>query len=603
MTFFKNISLSTYAILLITLACLTVDLSLKNWEKRDRVIEHDIHWYYAYLPSAFIYHDIKEEKSDYRFDDDYYLFWPTITPDGKKVTKTTLGLSILYGPFFFMAHAYACLSDYPENGFSEPYKAFLLLSAVFYLIIGLDFVRKVLRRYGFSDAHTAITLLLAGLGTNLLCYASQSAPMSHVYNFCLFAVFIYCTIRWYGNPSLKYTVVTGLLLGLISLIRPSNALIIVFFLLYNVYDIASFRERIALLRKKLPLLCLMGFLTILVWVPQLLYWKAVTGSYIYYSYTDERFFFTHPHILKGLFSFRKGWLLYTPMMIFPLIGLFLKKPVLHGLRFPIALFTVLNIYIIFSWWCWWYGGTFGQRSMIESYALLAIPFAAVVRSVARHKLWLKIAFSLACVFFIWLNVFQMYQYENLSLHWEGMTRELYFKQFGKMDKIAGYDRYVSFPNFEAAKRGEDCETPVTTASAAPAQQIPLQTNEKVINIKASNGKFLCDDENKNFVIYANRDIAQGWETFRITYLDNNRCTIQSENGLYFTAELDKSNRISGGRPKASDWETFIIEKQDDNTVAFRASNGKYWSLNLATSEIIAKADIAGPREKFEISIK
>ncbi|PIP53848.1 MAG: hypothetical protein COX07_08495, partial [Bacteroidetes bacterium CG23_combo_of_CG06-09_8_20_14_all_32_9] len=213
--------LTTIAIIIVLLACFIIDFDLKNWRKNDRVIEHDIHWYYAYLPAQFIYDDIKLIKSDYRFDENYYLFW-TVNADGKIIIKTTMGMSILYAPFFFVAHALASVSNYPENGFSEPYKFFLLISAIFYLFIGLDFLKKILRHYQFSDIHIAITILLIGLGTNLLAYSSQTAPMPHVYIFCLFSIFIYYTIKWYQFQSIKNTLILGLLLGLISLIRPSN---------------------------------------------------------------------------------------------------------------------------------------------------------------------------------------------------------------------------------------------------------------------------------------------------------------------------------------------------------------------------------------------
>ncbi|MCW3103490.1 MAG: hypothetical protein JWO09_1930 [Bacteroidetes bacterium] len=601
MDFLKKIKLSTLAILLVALACFIIDLSLKNWEKQDRVIEHDIHWYYAYLPSAFIYDDIKEEKSDYRFDDNYYLYWPLVTADGKKITKTTCGLAILYSPFFFAAHAYATISDYPENGFSEPYKIFLLLSAIFYLVLGLDFIRKVLRHYGFSDNHIAITVLLLGLGTNLLCYSSQSAPMSHVYNFFLFAVFIHYTIKWHQSSSIKNTIIIGLLLGLISLIRPSNVIIFLFFALYNVSDMASFRERMAFFRKECFLLNLIALFALLVWVPQFLYWKEVTGNYLFYSYTDEGFFFSHPRIMEGLFSFRKGWLVYTPMMIFPLIGLFFRDRLLNGLRFPVVLFMLLNIYIIFSWWCWWYGGTFGQRSMIESYALLAIPFALVIRRVAESRLWMRIASGSVCLFLIWLNIFQTYQYEALTLHWEGMTKELYFKQFGKLDKIKDYDQYVSWANYDEAKKGNSCETPaVDTSQSIKDYNGRKEVQRSMISLQAANGKFLCADEGLKLNVVATKDKASTWETFTLVMFGNNECALRCHKNFFFSTELNHEKEITATREAIGTWEIFSLVELGDGLVAFRATNGKYLSLEDGSSRIVAKADNIAEKEKFRL---
>lgn len=449
-----KLKLSSVAILIVVLACLTIDMGFKNWEKQQRVIEWDIHSYYAYLPAGWIYKDIHLTKSDYRFDEHYWLFWPNQTKEGKNVIKTTMGMAILYAPFFVVAHTITNLSDYPENGISEPYKFLLLMSTLFYLFVGLDFLKKILEHYKFSDLHTSVTILLIGLGTNLTAYASQSAPMSHVYSFCLFAAFIYYTIKWHESQTLKNTLIIGFLIGIISLIRPSNIIIMLFFTLYNITGLYDFKERILLFKKTFPLLLLMLFAFFIVWVPQFIYWKISSGSYFYYSYPDERFFFNDPKIMKGLFGFRKGWLIYTPMMMFALAGIFALKGTLKKIQLPIVLFFIVNIYITFSWWCWWYGGSFGQRGLIESYALLAIPFASFVKYVSEKRWYYNAVFYCTAMFFIWLNLFQTLQFENMSLHYDGMTRVLYFKQFGKLDKIDDFASYVSSLDYEEAKKGK-----------------------------------------------------------------------------------------------------------------------------------------------------
>ena len=592
----KNIRLSSLAILIVIVSCFVIDLSLKNWNKQDRVIEQDVHWYYSYLPEKFIYDDIKLEKSNYQFGDNYYLFWPIYTQDGKKVNKTTMGLSIMYAPFFFAAHAFASYTDYPENGMSEPYKVFLLLSAIFYLLVGLDFTRKVLERFYFSDRHIAITLFLIGMGTNLLCYASQSAPMSHVYNFCLFAIFIYYTIRWHDRQSMKNTIILGLLLGLISLIRPTNILLAVFFAFYGVASLQDFRERLMLFRKEAYLLNVMAFFTLLVWVPQFLYWKEVTGNYIFYSYTDEGFFFNHPRILEGLFSFRKGWLVYTPLMAFPLIGLFFLKG-LKKVRWAILLCLAVNIYVIFSWWCWWYGGTYGQRSMIDFYPLLAIPLAFLVQYLAGKGKAVNIVFYSICAFFIWLNIFQTYQFENFSLHWEGMTKELYFKQFGKMEKIPDYEKYVSYPNFDAAKKGEDCETVVENKVRDNFYGKKV-ISRKTVYLKTSNNLYVSADESMNDIVVANKENANTWETFTLIIFSNNECALLSFKDLFLSTEIHQKGELTATRKDMGAWELFVMEKLADNFIALKGVNNKYLTVDEASKQVIAKSDSIGAAEKF-----
>lgn len=576
-------------------------MGFKNWQKQERVIEWDIHWYYGYLPATFIYHDIELKKSDYRYSKDLYYFWTVNTPDGKRVIKTTMGLAILYAPFFFMAHGCALLLDYPAEGFSEPYKLFLLLSAIFYLLIGLDFLKKTLRHYSFSDTHIAITILLLGLGTNLLAYSSQSAPMPHVYNFCLFSVFIYYTIKWYEFHTIKNTLIIGLLLGIISLIRPSNAVIFIFFIFYGISTISELKQRMLFFIKECFLLNVIFFLAILVWIPQFLYWKAVTGNYLLYSYTDEGFFFTNPQIIKGLFSFRKGWLVYTPMMGFALVGIFFLRDTLKKLKLSIILFFIINIYIIFSWWCWWYGGTFGQRSLIESYALLALPFASLIKYVSEKKWYYNLAFYSVALFFVWLNLFQTLQFENSVLHYEGMTKELYFKQFGKMERIPDYDKYVNWPNNEEAKKGNSCDYhPNVKSPILNIYNGKKEQSKKNIQLIAFNNKYVCADGSLNHIVIANRDIANSWETFSLIEFENKEYAIQAYNAHFFSAGADPQNEITATKETVNTLETFKMIELDSDFVAFKAANGKYLSFDEKTLEIHAAGETIGNKEKFRL---
>jgi hypothetical protein len=585
-----KIKLSTIAISIVLLVCCIIDLDLKNWRKTEKVIEYDIHGYYAYLPAQFIYNDIKLEKSTYQYGKNLYWFWYNKTEDGKPLLKSTMGLSILYAPFFFVAHGYALLSDYPKTGFSEPYKLFLLLSTLFYFVVGLDFLRKILRHYSFSDAHIAITIVLLGLGTNILCYASQSAPMPHVYLFCLIAIFIFYTIKWYEAQSTKNAIVLGLLFGLITLIRPSNAIIAIFFLLYNITNYTEFKQRIFSIIQKPALYFLILFLTLLVWVPQCIYWKIVTGHFISYSYTDEGFYFLHPHFIGGLFSFRKGWLLYTPIMGFAIIGIYYLKNQLKKLQVSISIFLLLNMYIIFSWWCWWYGGSYGQRSFIDSYALMALPLASFVKIISEKKVFVKATFVSIGVFFIWLNVFQTYQMEFASLHWDAMTKELYFKQFGTLEKIEGFDNYLDHPDYELAKNGGK-------QIVAAVKSVENNKLFKKIQLKAANGKFVSVNNNYNLV--ATSEIATDSSTFQLIYSAENKVNLKFVKGMFVSADHTRKNALRADRQTADAWETFTLIKINDTHFALRSDTGKYFTVNTQSFILFATSDLMEANEIFE----
>ncbi|MBI5539975.1 MAG: hypothetical protein HY951_07950 [Bacteroidia bacterium] len=420
------------------------------WKKEDRVIEWDVVSYYAYVPAAFIHHDLSLDFFTKNKQLPGEIYWPLVSPTGKPVIKTTMGLAIMYSPFFLIAHAITPYTKYPANGFSQPYKQLLVLSSVIYLLFGLYFLRKFLQYY-FNKYLIGITILSIVLGTNLLIYSTYFSTTSHIYSFFLFCTFIYFTKKWYSNPSIIYSIIIGLLIGLISLIRPTNIIISVFFIFFEVDSLSKLKERFYFYFRNYKLIITIILFSIVIWMPQIIYWKMQAGQYFYFSYQNERFFFNKLNILNNLFSFRNGWLLYTPLMILSLMGI----PILLKNKFmfyPIFIFTILNIYIISSWWCWWYTG-YGNRAYIESYAILSIPFIILLSKIQK---WNKIIFilTLHIIFLlIGFNLFQSRQYYKGSIHYDSMTKESYWASFGKIEPTLEYYNACKTPNHNNAKVG------------------------------------------------------------------------------------------------------------------------------------------------------
>jgi hypothetical protein len=444
-------SRSTAAIALVVLVGLVLDLKLRLWEQKRRVIEYDVHGYYGFLPALFILDDIRLAKSEYHMGDNYFWFWTNSTPDGKRFIKYPVGLAILYAPFFFAGHAIALATDAPATGFSPPYKVMLQLAGLVYLALGLLLTRATLRRLGFTEPVTALTLLALGLGTNAFCYATQSSTMPHVHGFFLVAAFVFLGLRWVEKPMRRDTLLLGAVIGLITLVRPTNGVVLLFLLLAGMEGRGAIASRIDLVIERLPQLMTMAAVALLVWLPQFLYWWTVLGMPVFYSYQEEGFFFANPHLLEGLFGFRKGWLVYTPMMGVALLGLLAMRGAERPLRAGILVAVAVHVYITLSWWCWWYGGSFGQRAMVETYALLAIPLAAAIRWVLSRPLAWRVAGMLVGSFFVLLNLFQTYQYELGVLHYEAMTGPAYAREFGRLKPAPGWEELLDYPDYDKAR--------------------------------------------------------------------------------------------------------------------------------------------------------
>lgn len=427
--------------------------NLKYYNTVDRVVEADVKSYYAYLPAKFIHDDMSLKFMDADWAHHHRNFWPLINDDGEYVIKTSMGMSYMYAPFFFIGHAHAAAVGAEQDGFSWPYKMWLSLSSVFFLAIGMFYMRKTLLRH-FSENVTMLTCVAILFGTNMLFYATVQMAYSHVYSFALIAMFMYFLDPWLERQQWKHTILLGVLVGLITLIRPPNGLIVVFFLLYKITSFSDFKERFLLILKNIVPVLVMIVIAGSVWIPQFFYWHAVTGDWLYFSYGNERFFFNNPQFFRGLFSYQKGWLLYTPMMVFALLGIIMTWRSKPEWRLGLTIFTFINMYIIFSWWCWWYGGSYGQRPFIDTYAVLALPLALFLAWVVKQKAWFKAVYFTVFTFFIVISVFKARQvYGGSSVHHDAMTKEAYWATFLTLKTPENFEELLRHPDYDAAVEG------------------------------------------------------------------------------------------------------------------------------------------------------
>lgn len=437
---------------IVLLAALVTDFNTKIYRQPGRVIQWDVIDYYGYLPAVFIYHDITLQFQDHYKGAHHFVFWAKKTATGKYVFKMTMGLSFLYAPFFLVANQLAAHYGFDPGGYSAPYQLAIVLAALFYLALGLIFLAKVLRFY-FSKRTTGFTLLAIGLGTNLFWYTSLEPGMPHVYDFALASAFLYLVIVWYQKINFWRSLLLGLVLGLLTLIRPVNVLFGIFFLLYGIYDTEGFRRRWSLYKTKFHYLILIAIFAFLVLVPQMIYWKTVTGNWIYYSYGDQGFFFLNPHLTDVLFSFRKGWFIYTPVMIFAVLGIYLLFRNNKAFFLPVLLLLAVYLYVVSSWWCWWYGGSLGQRELIDIYPVMALPLATVIHWVyKRASLWHYLA-GLLVLFSVLLGAFYNVQYYYGAIHWDSMTRRAYFDSFGRVHPSPRFQKLLKSPDYDRALRG------------------------------------------------------------------------------------------------------------------------------------------------------
>ncbi len=397
-----------------------------------RSINGDGKGYYAYLPAIFIYGDSSYgfidsiEKKYYPSDGSQFKNFLNEQPNGRYVNKTFPGLSLLYVPFFLLAYCLSAIFGFPLDGYSALFQWGIAFSHVTYFLLGAYFLFLFFRRLNMSNGTFRLVILSLCFASNCWYYIVYDHSVSHVHSFFLACVLLYMLCRSLQGNSPHIFGWILLLMSVIINTRPTNALMILFyFFLAHLMGISIKEHLIGILRQWKVWISYV-FLTSLVFMLPLLLWKWQSGYWLVYSYGDEGFDFIHPHFFEFLFSFKKGWFLWSPWVLVltsaTSIYLFLRSRVL---LFWYLLPIFIAVYILSSWWCWTFGTGFGQRPMIEFLPFIGIAYAVFLE--AKPKLRSFVMFLLLP--FIALSFIQGYQINNSILEGGETSREDYFRKF------------------------------------------------------------------------------------------------------------------------------------------------------------------------------
>ncbi|PKR81453.1 hypothetical protein CW751_05205 [Brumimicrobium salinarum] len=428
------------------------NVSQSKWREK-KIFWSDVDVYHTYLTAAVVNKDPFFELKGMPEPRRYRTH---TSPIGRSAVKTTMGVAIMALPFYYVGHLYALYdTNYLVDGYSEPYQLSVSLSSVFYTVFGLIFLFLFLRKT-FNDSISLVTTLSICVGTNLYFYAVYETGMSHTSTFFLLSVLLYLIQNWLSRKSYWKSFFIGVVLGLIVLVRPINILfilpVILMFKSQNVNWTAYFKS-LFLPVSHLLMIIAGGFIILL---PQLIFWKVQTGSFLYYSYSDEGFFWLKPHVWKGLFSFRKGWFIYTPLMLFALFGMVRLYKIQKMYFWALVLFLPLFLYVTFSWWCWWYGGGFSARTLVDILPFMALPLAALLTWIMKKSL--RALILIIPLVLIYVNQYQSWQYSKGIIHYEGMTWEGYKTIFLKHYTPDEYWQQLRRPDYKNSRRyGEEKE--------------------------------------------------------------------------------------------------------------------------------------------------
>lgn len=412
---------------------MTVLSAAQNHRRLGGILWSDSEGYYMYLPAVFLYRGFEDipVRSVYQF------FRDPMT--GRYFTKYPYGVALLELPFFLVGDLAASILGFPRDGYASPYAWSVAAGGLTYGFLGIVVLLRLLRTQVSALAAWSAVLCLF-FGTNLFYYTIMEPGMSHVYSFFLFSLFLFMTARVHERPALTSWLIIGLTFGLIVAVRPVNAIVGLYLLLYVPKDAAttgvlSYQRRFLLRNLEGALVAAVVATAML--VPQLLYWKYAVGRFVHYPYGEEGFsHWRNPKIFQVLFGAWNGWLLYSPMAILPLARLALDARRNRNSERAILSIMVAATLTFASWWAWWFGGAFGHRCYVEYYALLAIPFAHLWERAFRWSTPVRGALVVLCAVFVYYSMSLSYQYAS---PWDGLGWT-YRSLWNEIEKMCGLAR-------------------------------------------------------------------------------------------------------------------------------------------------------------------
>ncbi len=401
-------------------------IGLEDWKSDLRA---DAGGYYIYLPGT-IHHGMKAATvSDSMLWKGGNGFQLDRTKD-RILTKYTYGTALMQLPFYLTAEAIEGFGV--TDGWTRTHHRAIEVGAVLYWAAGSLLLLLALRRWRPSTTGVAlIVLACVAFGTNSFYYAFRSASYSHVYSYFLVALALYAIHADRSGPiSVLRLRAFQVACALLVVVRPIDGLAVL-----ALYALLYF-QRPELFRSWRTYFD-QALIALIAVLPQLLYWRYVHGSWLVYSYGDERFTnLATPLFDLVLLSPQNGLLPYSPaffLLPVALVFLFVQR---WRVALVLTVMFALLIYSFAAWHAWHFGCGYGMRPSVEYTPFLGVALWWMFDTV--HRRWPAIfhgVFPLVAIV-CFVNYRSMLNYGGcfVAEHWDWIPygRNLVESFFGKL---------------------------------------------------------------------------------------------------------------------------------------------------------------------------
>ncbi|WP_428263151.1 hypothetical protein [Haliangium sp.] len=344
----------------------------------------DAPYYHSYLPSLLFDHDL-DFTNEYRITNNWYRFGKT--PLGRPSNVFGIGPALFALPGFGVGHLIALAAGDEANGFSAAEVKATMFASLLFSLGALWFTSRLLRRRLGGHWRPALVPLLLAVAGPVVYYAVRQPGYAHP-----FATFwaAWLLDHWDASfdgrdqpRSWRCWLGMGALVGVAALARPQLALwALVLGPMAAIDDVARARRAGLDLGRAVAVLAARAVaaaaLSVAVFSPQLLAWKAIYGAYYAVPQGEGFMRWDAPAWSEVLMSSRNGLLPWAPLYALAAVGLVAglrRHPRLFGAALVgVAAQTVTNG----AAWDWWAGGSFGGRRFDSCFAAFALGLGLVL---------------------------------------------------------------------------------------------------------------------------------------------------------------------------------------------------------------------------------
>ncbi len=371
-----------------------------------RIMGVDPVGYYVYLPSLIFDRDLD-------FADEYEHFRgigyvapdQELTPTGRMPNPYSIGVALLWLPFFLCGHVAALATGSAANGLSAPYGVAIYISNVVYGFAGIVLIYRLTERV-FARGVALMSVTLIWFASGVLYYLFPLSPMSHMPSMFIVTLFVIVWLVRREEMSLWSYVALGALGGLAALVRWQNAL----FLVLPAADLASELRRRGVKRETVLQVLVMGAVFLVVFSPQMIVWKVLYGGFITVPQGAGFVSWFKPALFDVLLSSRHGLFSWTPVILLAVIGLFMFPKEKRQLGYLLLAAFALQLYI--NSVAGWVGWSFGMRRFINCSGLFSLGLAAFLTKI-QQRVRLRYLALIGLLPIIWNVLFVIQYYWNL----------------------------------------------------------------------------------------------------------------------------------------------------------------------------------------------